>query len=98
MLIPNLVDLDHPFVVPSSGINWLIARLERVLRKANSQYYREFRILFEVHEPALLPEFDEKVKTSPPLEVLEWLESLRTRKELYKSLDPFLTDFFYSNH
>jgi len=30
------------------------------LKAANSQYYREFKAPFEVHEPALLPEFDEK--------------------------------------
>jgi len=50
--------------------------LERLLRKPNSEYYREFRTLFEVHEPALLPEFDEKVKSSRPLEVFMWLEGL----------------------
>jgi len=71
--------------------------LERLLRKPNGEYYREFRTLFEVHEPGLLPEFDEKVKSSRPLEVFMWLEGLRTaRKE--ESLDPLLTDFFYSNH
>ena len=68
------------------------------MRKANSQYYREFRTLFEAHEPTLLPEFDEKVKSIPPLEVFDWLESLRTKKELWESLNPLLTDFFYSNH
>jgi len=52
-----------------------------------------------VHEPALLREFDEEVKTSAPLEVFMWLESFRTtRKELWESLDPLLTDFFYFNH
>lgn len=51
-----------------------------------------------MHEPALLSEFDEKVKSSAPLEVFDWLESLRTRKELWESLDLLLTDFFYSNH
>ena len=65
------------------------------MRKPNSEYYREFRTLFEVHEPGLLPEFDEKVKSSRPLEVFMWLEGLRTtRKELWESLDPLLTDFF----
>jgi hypothetical protein len=52
------------------------------LRKANNQNYRELRILFDVHEPALLPEFDEEVKASARLEVFEWLESLRAWKEL----------------
>jgi len=67
------------------------------LRKANSQYYREFRTLFEVHEPALLREFDEEVKTSAPLEVFMWLESFRTtRKELWESLDPCGLTFFIS--
>ena len=74
--------------------NWSVS-----LRKPNSEYYREFRILFEAHEPALLPEFDETVKSSRPLEVFMWLESLRnTRKELWESMHPLLTDFFYSNH
>jgi hypothetical protein len=69
------------------------------LRKADSQYYREFRTLFEVHEPALLPEFDEEVKSSAPLEVFMWLESfLTTRKKLCESLGPLLTGFFYFNH
>jgi hypothetical protein len=72
--------------------------LERLLKKPNSEYYREFRTLFEVHEPALLPEFDEKVTNSAPLEVFMWLQSLRARKELWESLDPLLTAFFYSNH
>ena len=84
----------HLFVYCSSS-----RCLERLLRKPNSEYYREFRTLFEVHEPALLPEFDEKVKGSRPLQVFMWLESFRTtRKELWESLDPLLTDFFYFNH
>ena len=84
----------HPFVYCSSS-----TCLERLLRKPNSEYYREFRILFEAHEPALLPEFDEKVKNSRPLEVFMWLEGLRTtRKELSESLDPLMADFFYFNH
>lgn len=49
------------------------------MRKANSEYYPEFRALFEVHEPSLLPEFDQKVKDCRPLEVFMWLESLRSR-------------------
>jgi hypothetical protein len=70
--------------------------LERLLRKPNSEYYREFRTLFEVHEPAWLPEFDEKVKSSRPLEVFMWMEGLRTaRKELW-SWDALLTDFSIS--
>jgi len=67
------------------------------LRKPNSEYYREFRTLFEAHEPSLLSEFDEKVKNSRPLDVFMWLESLRPG-ELWKALDPVLADFFYSNH
>jgi len=66
--------------------------LERLLRKANSEYYREFRTLFEAHEPSLLPQFDQKVKDSAPLEVFMWLESLRPRTQLWESLDPLLTD------
>ena len=69
------------------------------MKKPNSEYYREFRTLFEVHEPALLPEFDEKVKSSRPLEVFMGLEGLRTtRKVLWESLYPLLTDLFYFNH
>ena len=69
------------------------------MKKPNSEYYREFRTLFEVHEPALLPEFDEKVKSSRPLEVFMGLEGLRTtRKMLWESLYPLLTDLFYFNH
>jgi len=68
------------------------------LRKANSEYYREFRALFEAHELSLLPEFDQKVKDCRPLEVFMWLESLRPRNQLWASLDPFVTDFYYSNH
>jgi len=52
------------------------------MRDVNLEYYRQFRILFERHAPDLLPEFDEKVKNSPPLDVFDWLESLRARKEL----------------
>ena len=69
------------------------------MRKPNSEYYREFRTLFEVHEPALLPEFDEKVKSSRPLEVFMGLERFRTtRKVLWESLDRLLTDLFYFNY
>ena len=69
------------------------------LRKPNGQYYREFRALFEAHEPSLLPEFDGKVNSRPPLEVFTWLDSLRvTHEQLGKALNPLLTDFFYSNH
>ena len=68
------------------------------MRKPNSEYYGEFRTLFEAHEPSLLPEFEERVKTaSHPLDVYMWLESLRP-SELWKAFDPLLTDFFYSNH
>ena len=70
------------------------------MRKPNSEYYGEFRALFEAHEPSLLPELEEKVKNSShPLDVYKWLESLRgAHEQLWKALDPLLTDFFYSNH
>ena len=97
--VPHFFDFDHAVVVPSIRYTLAHHSLRNLLRKPNSEYYREFRTLFEVHEPGLLPEFDEKVKSSRPLEVFMWLESLRTtRKELGEPLHPLLTDFFYSNH
>jgi hypothetical protein len=72
----------------------------RLLKKANAEYYREFRALFEAHEPSLLGHFDEKVNNWAPLEVSAWLEGLRDGqgKQLWESLNPLLSDFFYSNH
>jgi hypothetical protein len=96
--VPHFFDFDHAVVVPSIRYTLAHHSLRNLLRKPNSEDYREFRILFEAHEPALLPEFDEKVKNSAPLKVFMWLQSLRARKELWESLDPLLTDFFYSNH
>ena len=67
------------------------------MRKANSEYYREFRALIEAHDPSLLAEFDGKAKESAL--PWKWLESLRSRNHLlWESLSPFLTDRFYFNH